>query len=85
MKMRGDMPGWIGRREPEAVSLPGTIILRNGRSVAITVVDLSPEGCRVECEEALPIAATVQLKLGGATANAQVRWARPGTAGLQLI
>lgn len=79
------MPGWIGRREREPVMLPGSVVLCTGRSIAVTMVDMSPEGCRVECDETLPIAATVRLEVGGVIANAHVRWALPGAAGLQLI
>jgi len=78
------MPGWIDRDEREPVRFDGCVVLPSGRSVAVTVVDLSLEGCRVECEEILPIAATVTLELAGALASARVRWALPGEAGLEL-
>lgn len=83
MKMR--MPGWIGRREREPVTLDGSVVLLTGRVVPVTIVDFSPGGFRVEAEETLPIAATVRLELDGAIANAQVRWALNGAAGLQII
>lgn len=79
------MPGWVGRRERETVALAGSVVLRTGRSIPVTVVDMSPLGCRVECEETLPIAVTVRLELGAVVANAQVRWAIEGSAGLKLI
>lgn len=79
------MPGWIGRREREPVALPGSVVLCTGRSIPVTLVDMSVEGCRVECDEILQIAARVSLEVGGVIANAQVRWALPGAAGLQLI
>lgn len=79
------MPGWVGRREREPVALAGSVVLRTGRSIPVTVVDMSPLGCRVECEETLPIAVTVRLELGAVVANAQVRWAIEGSAGLKLI
>lgn len=53
MKMR--VPDWIGRRERDPVRLVGSVVLRTGRSIRVTVVDMSPGGCRVECEETLPI------------------------------
>lgn len=79
------IPSRMGRREREPVTLPGSVVLRTGRSIPVTLVDMSVEGCRVECAEILPIAATVRLEVGGGIANAQVRWALPGAAGLQLI
>jgi hypothetical protein len=76
---------WVARRERESVMLTGTVVLRTGRSIAVTVVDISPDGCRVECDETLPIAVTVRLELAGAVASARVRWALGGAAGLQLF
>ena len=78
-------PGWIARRDRTPVAAPGSVVLPSGRSIAVTVTDASPEGVRVECGETLPIAATVTLEFGGAIANAQVRWALDGSAGLQLV
>jgi hypothetical protein len=83
VKMR--MPGWIGRREREPVRLHGAVTLRTGRSIAVTLVDTTQEGCRVECEEPLPIGVTVRLDLGDAIADAQIRWAVGGAAGLQFV
>jgi hypothetical protein len=78
-------PGWIARREREPVTIAGAVVLPGGRSVPVTVLDLSPEGCRVQCEETLPIAANVIVELGGTTTGAHVRWALGREAGLQLF
>ena len=78
------MSGWIPRPERDPVSLPAFVVLASGRSIPVTVVDVSNAGCRVQCDETLPIAATVSLELGGGIANAQVRWALAGEAGLEL-
>ena len=75
------MPGWIDRREREPVRIAAVIVLRTGRSIPVTVVDMVPGGCRVEGEETLPIATTVRLELGSGIANAHVRWALNGAAG----
>ena len=79
------MPGWIGRRDREAVAIAGSVVLPGGRALPVTIRDLSPEGCRVECDETLPIAATVVLDFGGSTAEARVRWALGREAGLKLV
>lgn len=79
------MPGWIARREREPVAITGSVMLPGGRLVPVTIRDLSPEGCRVECGETLPIATRIVVDLGGASANAHVRWALGGEAGLQLV
>ena len=85
MTVRMRMPGWVGRREREPVALVGSLVFRGGRSIPVRIVDMSPEGCRVECEEALPIGIIVRLELADAVANAQVRWALNGAAGLQIL
>ena len=79
------MPGWVSRRDREPVTIAGTVLLPDGRSVPVTIRDLTPEGCRVECEETLPIAATVVVDFGRSTGNAHVRWALGREAGLQLV
>lgn len=76
---------WTSRARRKPSAFTGTVVLSRGRVVPITVVDVSPDGCRVECEDTLPIAAIVQLEIGGALASAHVRWALPGEAGLQLV
>lgn len=85
MDSKRRMPGWIGRREREPVAIAGSVVLPGGRSLAVTIHNLSPDGCRIECDETLPIAATVKIDLGGTTANANVRWAIGREAGLMLI
>lgn len=79
------MPGWVARREREPVAIAGSVILPDGRSLDVTIRDLTPDGCRVECDETLPIAAKVVVDLGDSTANAHVRWALGHEAGLQLV
>ncbi|HXS50802.1 MAG TPA: hypothetical protein VN713_11865 [Sphingomicrobium sp.] len=85
MKSNRRMPGWIGRRDREAVAIGGSVVLPGGRALPVTIRDLTPEGCRIECDETLPIAATVLVDLGGSTAQAHVRWALGREAGLKLV
>lgn len=85
MRSNRRMPGWIGRRDREAVAIAGCVVLPDGRALPVTVRDLTPEGCKVECDETLPIAANVVVDLGGSTAQAHVRWAIGREAGLQLV
>lgn len=85
MKPKLRISGWVDRRDREPVMLAGFVVLSSGRSIPVTVVDMSSDGCRVACEEILPIAATVRLELGGAMASANVRWALQGAAGLQIL
>jgi hypothetical protein len=77
--------GWISRRDREPVNIAGRLVLAGGRCVHVQVLDMSPEGCRVECEETLPIGVTASLYVGEGIATAQVRWAVGRAAGLRLI
>ena len=78
------LPGWIDRDDREPTSFAGTVVLADGESVPVTIVDASSAGCRVECEGTLPIGAKVRLAVGGKSVAAHVRWALPGSAGLRL-
>jgi PilZ domain len=78
------LPGWVEREEREPVSIGASVVLPDGRSVPVTIRDVSAHGCCVECDEALPIAQTVRLDLGDDCIEAEVRWALPGAAGLRL-
>ena len=59
-------------------------MLPDGRSIAVTIRDVSANGCCVECDETLPAPQAVRLDLGDDSIDAEVRWALPGAAGLQL-
>ena len=78
------VPGWVEREEREPVSLDASIVLPDGRSVSAIIRDVSANGCCVECDEALPVAQSVRLDLGGDSVEAEVRWAIPGAAGLRV-
>lgn len=79
------IPAWVEREEREPVSLDASIVLPDGRSVAVVIRDVSANGCCVECDEVLPIAQTIQVDLGDDRFEAEVRWALSGAAGLQLM
>ena len=85
MSPKRPIPAWIGRREREPVGIAGSVVFPMGRSIPVTVVDIAPGGCRVDCEEPLPIGVVVHLQLGPAVANVQVRWALAAAAGLQFV
>jgi hypothetical protein len=78
------LPGWVEREEREPVSFGASVVLPDGRSVPVMIRDISANGCCVECDEALPVTETVRLDLGEDRFEAEVRWALPGAAGLQL-
>lgn len=78
------VPSWIEREEREPVSLGATLVLPDGRSVPVTIRDVSANGCCVEAEEVLPVLQVVRLDLGSKSVEAEVRWALAGAAGLRL-
>ena len=77
-------PIWVEREEREPVSIGASIVLPDGRSVSVMIRDVSANGCCVECDEVLPIAQPVRLRLGDDDIQAEVRWALLGAAGLRL-
>ena len=60
-------------------------LLKDGGQAPITIVDLSPEGCRVRPASALEGASSVRLEIaGGPAVAARVVWVRDGLAGLHF-
>ena len=78
------IPGWVEREEREPVSIAASIVLPDGRSVPVTIRDVSANGCCVECDETLPTAQIIRLDMGDESFEADVRWALSGAAGLRL-
>jgi len=79
------IPGWVSRRDREPVTIAGTLVLPDGHTLPVTVRDLTPEGCKIECDETLPIGAKVVLNFAASTAAAHVRWSIGREAGLQIV
>ena len=76
---------WTDRNSRETTSYPAIVILTGGQRLPVTIANISNEGCQVECAETLPIGETVRIELaGGIKADANVRWAIPGRAGLRF-
>ena len=78
------MPDWVKRDAREPTSLAGRAAMPDGRIVDVNITNLSNIGCRVECDEMLPIGQTIRLQACGISFNAEVRWALPGCAGLRM-
>ena len=71
------------RNERQSVRLDGYAVQENGATAKITVVDLSYDGCGVECKAALRPGEAVKLLVAGrGHIDAQVRWCAAGRAGL---
>lgn len=79
-------PGWISRNDRDRVSLDGSVRLADGREVAVSVVDLSRDGCRIESEETLTIGEEIVVSAPAVgTVAGTVRWSLFGTAGVRFL
>ena len=79
------LPGWIDRADREAVLFDGSLMLSDGSTVPVRITNVSDAGCQLECEATLPIGGTARLQLGENELMANIRWALPGSAGLQFL
>lgn len=87
LNMRHEKDGPANDREPRrSVDLRGFGMLGDGRRFAISVVNLSYDGCKIQTDFALvpnmKFEVTIQ-GLGGAI-EAEVRWHKEGSAGLRF-
>jgi hypothetical protein len=79
------LPGWTPRNDRDEVSICGTAVLGDGRSVGVHLTDLSMEGCRVVSTETLLIGQRLDLRVEGFDPGpVSVRWALNDTAGLRF-
>ena len=80
------MPGWISRADRKPVYLCGSLGLRDGRSLFVTLTDVSSEGCRIRTTQILPIGEVVRLEVPGReSVRASIRWSLSGEAGLRFV
>ena len=78
-------PGFIKRGHRDPVSLNGVVIRADGRQIAVELTNLSPEGCRVECDETLRVGELINVNVPPlAMIPARVRWSLLGIAGIRL-
>jgi hypothetical protein len=79
------MQGCVPRDDRNPVSIEAAVRL-DGRSVPVTVINVSGSGCNVRCLEALPIGQVVQLEIPAFQPQpASVRWSLGGRAGLRFV
>lgn len=80
------LPEWIDREERQPASYPSIVVLADGTRLPATIANVSSEGCQLECSALLPIGQIVRVETaGGNSAQASVRWAYPGRAGLRFV
>jgi hypothetical protein len=78
-------PGWIDREDRKPVTLPGSIVLPGGTRLDVVISNVSQAGCQVRCPGTLRIGQIVRVELeSGTAAEATVRWALQGRAGLRF-
>ena len=77
------MDGYSSRHERRPVELSGYAVLSDGSTIAIALVDLSYEGCKVRTEAALDPGDRMKLSVfHRGLIEAEVRWCKDGIAGL---
>jgi PilZ domain-containing protein len=75
-----------GRRDRTTTDLPGFAIREDGSSVDVTLIDLSYDGCGIDCSLPLRPGETVRLAVHrGQAIAATVRWSADGKAGLKFV
>ena len=80
------VPGWVAREDRKAVSLDGSATLSDGREIAVSLSDLSRDGCRVKTEETLKIGEQVRLDVAQFEGvSGTVRWSLFGVAGVRFL
>lgn len=78
--------GWIGRKDRHPIAVDAVIHRADDGQVAVTLTDISDDGCRIESDEHFRIGEYVELdspKLG--RVKAQIRWALPDSAGAKFL
>lgn len=75
-------PEPVQRQERKPVSLRGVLSREDGPAMDVTVLDLSYDGCGLECSETLRVGERVKLLVRGGTIGAEVRWSASGKAGV---
>jgi hypothetical protein len=91
-KISPNAPAIDQRKYPRYVVALPAVLDDGGRRQAVTVIDISREGCRIRCPDATPGEKyfRLDLHLAGATESlaidlAVMRWARNGDIGVEFI
>ena len=78
--------GWIGRKDRHPVTVDAVVHRDDGSDVAVTLVDFSEEGCRIEGGDHFRIGEHVEIDLPNTgKVKAQIRWALPDSAGARFL
>ena len=74
---------WITRATREPTSVDASLALA-GRQISVLIINISEDGCCIQCDEALPIGSTVSIHVQLVTIAATVRWSFAGRTGLRF-
>lgn len=78
--------GWIGRKDRTDASVAATAHRADGAAIAVTITNMSNEGCRLESGETFVIGEHLSLAVPGlGPIGAQVRWSLLGSAGVRFL
>ncbi len=74
-----------GAGEPP-MCLSASLIFQDGRSLSVTITQLSHLGCKLSTEEMLPVSEVVRIEVPGQEMpEARVHWSMFGKAGLLFL
>lgn len=77
---------WVGRKDRNDVSVDATVLRADGKSIAVTLTNVSDGGCCLRSDEPFRIGEHIGIALPRmGSVRAQVRWALPGAAGAQFL
>ncbi len=77
--------GWVSRNDRRDARIEAAVHRSNGGKVAVTLTNLSYEGCRIESYETFRIGERLRIAVPRVgTIDAHVRWALDGAAGAQF-
>ena len=83
--MRGRMPGWVSRDDRQTVEIDAVLRII-GRDLPVTIVDISNNGCKIRCDDILPIGEVAHLEMTAFQPTPiSIRWSLIGMAGLRFL
>lgn len=74
---------WVKRADRDPVSVAASLVLED-RRLPVLITNISEDGCRITCEETLPIGSHVTIRVNLVNIAATIRWSLAGSAGLRF-
>jgi hypothetical protein len=80
------MHGWVGRKDRNEVEIDAVVQRVDGSKEAVTLTNLSADGCRIEPGDGFRIGERLHIAIPEkGQLSAQVRWAFAGSAGIKFL